>query len=449
MTEGLPAKKPRIFTLTPPQVLVLGFALAILAGTLLLSLPLAVRDGKPDLLTAAFTATSAVCVTGLVVVDTADHWTLFGQLVILLLIHTGGLGLMTMGTLFALLLGRRIGLRRRQQIKESVNQNELTGIIWLVQRILLFTATAEAIGAAILTLHLAPEYGWTQGLWLGVFHSVSAFNNAGFDLFGGFRSLTGFGNDPVVSLTVAGLLILGGIGFSVAVDVYRKRSFRKLSLHSKIVIAVTILLLTLATVAVLLLEHDHALRDLTPRHKLLAAFFQASTPRTAGFNTVPLDDFFVPTQFLMMILMFIGASPGSTGGGIKTTTFITVGLALLSLARGREDAEVFGRRIPRSQVYKALAILVLGLTVVLATTLFLTITENGKDFFTIFFETVSAFGTVGLSLGLTPDLSPAGRLAVMFTMFIGRVGPLTLAFSLAQREHKAKIRLPEQKILIG
>ncbi len=449
MPEGLPAKKPRIFTLTPPQVLVLGFALAILTGTLLLSLPLAVRDGKPDLLTAAFTATSAVCVTGLVVVDTADHWTLFGQLVILLLIHTGGLGLMTMGTLFALLLGRRIGLRRRQQIKESVNQNELTGIIWLVQRILLFTAITEAIGATILTLHLAPKYGWTQGLWLGVFHAVSAFNNAGFDLFGRFRSLTGFADDPVVSLTVAGLLILGGIGFSVVVDVYRKRSFKRLSLHSKIVIAVTVLLLTFATAAVLLLEHDHALRHLTPHHKLLAAFFQASTPRTAGFNTVPLNDLFVPTQFLMIILMFIGASPGSTGGGIKTTTFITVGLALLSLARGREDVEIFNRRIPKSQVYKALSILILGLTVVLTTTLFLTITENGKDFLIIFFETVSAFGTVGLSLGLTPDLSPAGRLAIMLTMFVGRVGPLTLAFSLAQRDHQAKIRLPEQKILIG
>lgn len=434
--------------LSPPQLLVLGFAAVITAGTLLLLCPFAAAGRQADFLTALFTATSAVCVTGLVVVDTGTFWSSWGQAVILLLIQTGGLGVMTMGTLFAILLGKRIGFRERLVIRESLNNINVAGVVRLVRSILLYTVAIEATFALILGLRFVADFGWKQGMWFGLFHAVSAFNNAGFDLMGGFRSLTQYVNDPVVTLGVALPIVMGGLGFAVVVDIFTHRRWRKLSLHSKFVLVLTFLLIACGMVVFLALEHNHALAGLAPGAKLGAAFFHAVTPRTAGFSTVEVAKMCAATQFFIIVLMFIGASPGSTGGGIKTTTFGALGLAVLSLARGKEDAELFGRRIPKEQIYRALGVFLTALAVVTLATTVLLISEK-RDFLALLFETVSAFGTVGLSTGVTSELTPFGKVVLILTMFIGRVGPLTVAFALALRPQRGAVRYPEEKLMIG
>lgn len=433
---------------SPPKVLVAGFATIIFVGAALLCLPFASASGQPaDALTALFTATSAVCVTGLVVVDTGTHWSFWGQLIILILIQTGGLGFMTMATLFFLLMGKRIGLKKRMLIRESLNQVNVAGVVSLVRAVLIFTFVTEGVFAFVLSWRFFYDVGWPRCLWWGVFHSVSAFNNAGFDIFGGFRSLTAYVNDPVVVFSVTTLIILGGIGFSVVVNIYKWKE-RRLSVHSRLALLITVLLTGSGFFLFLLLEWSHGLGHLSLPGKFLGAYFQSITPRTAGFNTVEIGSLRSATQFLLIIFMFIGASPGSTGGGIKTTTFGLLLIAAWSLARGKEDAEVMRRRILSEQVYKALAVSLLAVSLVTVTTLILNVTEQA-DFLTIFFEAVSAFGTVGLSMGLTPHLSAVGRLIVILTMFTGRLGPLTLVFALAQRKKKAFLRYPEEKILIG
>ncbi|MGB9803710.1 TrkH family potassium uptake protein [Desulfofundulus sp.] len=435
--------------MTPPQVLVLGFAAVILAGALLLMLPVSSRSGRvTDFLTALFTATSAVCVTGLVVVDTGTYWSSFGQAVILTLIQVGGLGFMSMATLFFILMGRRIGLKERLIIQESLNQLRVAGVVRLVRAVVLFTFLTEGIFASILSLRFYFDYGFPRCLWLGVFHAVSAFNNAGFDLMGGFRSLTGYVSDPVVTLSITSLIILGGLGFAVVMELYNYPHTRRLSVHTRLVLRTTGALILCGATLFGLLEWGHILRDLPLSGKVLASYFQAVTPRTAGFNTVDIGRLHSATQFLIIILMFIGASPGSTGGGIKTTTFALLGITLCSLSRGKEDVEVFRRRIPPWQVYKALSVTLWAILLVSTVTLLLNVTEGG-DFLAALFETVSAFGTVGLSMGLTPHLSPAGRVAIILTMFAGRVGPLTLAYAFAQRRRKTAIRYPEEKIMVG
>lgn len=435
---------------TPPQILVTGFAAVILAGAFLLTLPAAVRPGEEiNFLTSLFTATSAVCVTGLVVVDTATHWTTFGHVVILLLIQVGGLGFMTMATFFALLLGRKIGLRQRLLIQEALNQTNVAGIVRLAKYVLLFTFLSEFIFAAILTVRWSMDMGWGKGAWFGLFHAVSAFNNAGFDIFGGFRSLTGYVEDVTVNLSITSLIILGGIGFSVIVDLARHlKNPRRLSLHSKLTLLVTGILLALGTILIYLLEANNTLKTLSPLGKVLASYFQSVTPRTAGYNTLDMGGLRAATQFLIVILMFIGASPGSTGGGIKTTTFGTLVVAIRSMARGRADAEIFRRRIGKEQIYKAVVIFFLAATLVIIVALLLSVTEEA-DFLTVLFETTSAFGTVGLSMGLTPKLTELGRLLIIMTMFLGRVGPLTVAFALAQGQRKTSLRYPEEKIVVG
>lgn len=434
--------------LSPPQFLILGFAAAILVGALLLMSPFAAAGRQADFLTALFTATSAVCVTGLVVVDTGTFWSPWGQAIILLLIQTGGLGVMTMGTLFAILLGKRIGFRERLVIRESLNNINVAGVVRLVRSILIYTIAVEVFFALILGLRWAVDFGWKRGMWFGLFHAVSAFNNAGFDLMGGFRSLTRYVSDPVVTLGVGFTIILGGLGFAVAVDLFTHRRWRKLSLHSKFVLVLTGLLIGCGTLVFLALEYNHALAGLSPGAKLGAAFFQAVTPRTAGYSTVDVARMYAATQFFIILLMFIGASPGSTGGGIKTTTFGALGLAVLSLARGKEDAELFGRRIPKEQIYRALGVFLTAVTVVTLASMALLITEK-KDFLALLFEAVSAFGTVGLSTGITPTLTPFGKVVLILTMFIGRVGPLTVAFALALRPRRGAVRYPEEKLMIG
>lgn len=439
-----------IVRFTPSQILVAGFAAIILAGAVLLTLPVAVRPGEEiSFLTALFTATSAVCVTGLVVVDTVTHWTLFGQVVILSLIQVGGLGFMTMATFFAMLLGRRIGLRQRLIIQESLNQTNVAGIVRLARYVLLFTFIAEFGFAAILAIRWSFDLGWQKGLWYGIFHSISAFNNAGFDLFGDFRSLTGYAGDITVNLCITTLIILGGIGFSVIVDLFRRfREPRRLSLHTKLTLSVTGILILAGTILIYFLELNNTLEPLSPQGKVLAAYFQAVTPRTAGYNTLDIGALHSATQFLIVILMFIGASPGSTGGGIKTTTMGALAISIWSMIKGKADAEVFHRRVGQEQIYKSVAILLMATTLVIIMALLLSITEDA-DFLTVLFETTSAFGTVGLSMGLTPKLTAAGRVLIILTMFLGRVGLLTVAFAMAQGRRKTSLRYPEEKIVVG
>lgn len=437
--------------LSPAQVLVLGFAGVIIAGALLLTLPISSRSGEPtSFINALFTSTSAVCVTGLVVVDSGTYWSSFGQVVIMLLIQIGGLGFMTVATLFSLLLGKKINLRERMLIQEALNHLTIQGVVKLVRYVLVLTFSVEGAAALILAVRLSFDMPWQKALYFGVFHAVSAFNNAGFDLFGNFRSITGYVNDYTVNFVIAGLIITGGIGFSVIADIFRQRSWRGFSLHTKLVLTTSGALIIFGTAAIFVLEYANpkTMAHLPLSGKILAAFFQSVTPRTAGFNTIDIGGLYSATQFLLVILMFIGASPGSTGGGIKTSTFASLCMAVWAVITGREDVEVFKRRIPKDLVFRALTITVMALSLVLAVTMFLTITEKA-DFLALLFETTSAFGTVGLSMGVTTHLSSVGRLLITLTMFAGRVGPLTIAFAVAQRQQKAAIKYPQEKIMVG
>ncbi|BBW98255.1 K+ transporter Trk [Geobacillus subterraneus] len=438
--------------LDPPKILVLGFALIILAGALLLTIPMATVNGKGlPFLDALFTATSATCVTGLVVVDTGTTFTLFGQLVILALIQVGGLGFMTFATLFAFLLGKRISLKERLLLQEALNQLTIEGIVRLVKRIFIFTIVIEGVGGVLLSLRFALDMPVGRAIYFGFFHAISNFNNAGFDLMGEFRSLTGYVDDPVVSLVVPLLIILGGIGFIVMNEVYEYRQTRRLSLHTKVVVVTTGWLLLASMALILLLEWNNpkTMGPLSLSGKLLSAFYQAVTPRTSGSNTLNIPDLTQPTLFLIIFLMFVGASPGSTGGGIKTTTFTTLLGAVWSQIRGKEDVVLFRNRIIYDTVYKSLTVTMSGLFVVMLVTMVLTVTESGKDFLMILFEATSAFGTVGLSMGLTPELSPLGKMFIILTMFAGRVGPLTIAYAVTLRRQPDPFRYPKGRMMIG
>lgn len=438
--------------LDPPKILVLGFALIILAGALLLTIPMATVNGKGlPFLDALFTATSATCVTGLVVVDTGTTFTLFGQLVILALIQVGGLGFMTFATLFAFLLGKRISLKERLLLQEALNQLTIEGIVRLVKRIFIFTIVIEGVGGVLLSLRFALDMPVGRAIYFGFFHAISNFNNAGFDLMGEFRSLTGYVDDPVVSLVVPLLIILGGIGFIVMNEVYEYRQTRRLSLHTKVVVVTTGWLLLASMALILLLEWNNpkTMGPLSLSGKLLSAFYQAVTPRTSGSNTLNIPDLTQPTLFLIIFLMFVGASPGSTGGGIKTTTFTTLLGAVWSQIRGKEDVVLFRNRIIYDTVYKSLTVTMSGLFVVMLVTMVLTVTESGKDFLMILFEATSAFGTVGLSMGLTPELSPLGKMVIILTMFAGRVGPLTIAYAVTLRRQPDPFRYPKGRMMIG
>lgn len=437
--------------MTPSRILVLGFASLILFGALLLTLPQATQDGLGlPFLNAVFTATSAVCVTGLVVVDTATTFTLFGQWVILLLIQVGGLGFMTFATMFAMILGRKITLKERLLLQEALNQVTVEGIVRLMKSVLQISFAIEAMGAIILTIRWYPDFGWSKALYYGVFHSISAFNNAGFDLFGNFSSLTAFVGDPWINITIMLLIICGGLGFVVLADLLGPR--KKLRLHTKIVLQVSGALILIGAVLILIMEfaNPKTLGPLPLGTKILAAFFQSVSPRTAGFNTLDIANMYETSLLSMIVLMFIGASPGSTGGGIKTTTFIAIVLSVLSTYRSDPHVALKGRTLPQDVIQKAWAITTSAALLIFLIVLILSHTEN-SDLMTVLFEVTSAFGTVGLSMGLTPHLSVIGKMALILTMFIGRVGPLTLAFVLSQKKNKqaAKIKYPDERIMIG
>ncbi|MGH2453740.1 MAG: TrkH family potassium uptake protein [bacterium] len=444
----LPHRGLRRFALSPAQTILLGFASIILMGAALLSLPAASADGRPTApLDALFTATSATCVAGLVVLDTATHFTLFGQLVILLLIQVGGFGYMTASILLALLLGRRIGLRERVVLAESQNIYAIGGVVRFTRLIVLVTLAIEGIGAVLLSARWMPDLGLRGAYW-GIFHAISAFNNAGFDVTGGFASLTGYVTDVPVNLIIAALLISGGLGFGVLVDL--SHGLRRLTLHSKIVLAATVGLIGVGTAAVLLFEFGSAktLGGLSWPGKVLAAFFQAVTPRTAGFNTVDIGALREPTLMVLVVLMFIGASPGGTGGGIKTTTFIAPLAVILALLRGSPEPVLFKRRLPPSVVYKAVTIALLAVAFVVTMAILLSLSER-IAILPALFEVVSAFGTVGLSTGITPSLSALGKVIIILTVYTGRVGLLTLAFGLTRRQRPPRFHYLEQAIYVG
>jgi len=438
-----------IKSLSPGQFLALGYIIVISIGTLLLTLPIAtVNHQGLNVLDALFTATSATAVTGLIVVNTSTYFTVFGQLVILLLIQIGGLGFMTTSTLFALLLGKKINLKERIIIQEELNHFNLSGVIKLVRYVILLTLGLEAIGAILLFPKMIVRYPLSKALLYSVFHSISAFCNAGFDLFG--NSLANFTGDIYINIVITSLFIVGGIGFAVIADLYRHRKFSRFSLNTKLVLVTTITLIILGTVVIFILEYSNpnTLQGLSVKGKVLAAYFQGVTPRTAGFNTISLGQMRSASLFFIIVLMFIGASPGSTGGGLKTTTMGSLIAVVYNLVRGNDEIELFKRRLARSVIYKALAVTIISLAWVILITMVLTITEKAK-FLEVFFETVSAYGTVGLSTGITGNLSGIGRVLIIVTMFLGRVGPLTLATAIGEQKQQGKVRYPEEKVLIG
>ncbi|OMD45211.1 Trk family potassium uptake protein [Paenibacillus borealis] len=441
----------RFLKLSPPQILVLGFAGVILIGTLLLMLPISSASGHSlRFIDALFTATSATCVTGLVVVDTGTYFSVFGQITILVLIQIGGLGFMTMATLFALLLKRKISLRDRLILQEAMNQSSMEGIVRLIRKVLLYSLIIEASCAALLALRWAVDMPFGRALYYGIFHAVSMFNNAGFDIFGGYRSLTGYVNDPTVNIIVMFLIVSGGIGFIVMSDLMDYRKSRRLLLHTKVVLSMTAALILIGTVVIFVFEFTNS-RTLGPLNlggKLWASFFQSVTPRTAGANTVDIAGLRQASQFFIVILMFIGASPGSTGGGIKTTTFTLMIGAVVSMLRGRDDIVLFRYRLAQERVFKALTITLLALLLIVSVSMVLSTTE-GRPFLMILFETTSAFATVGLSMGLTPELTEVGKILICLTMFAGRLGLLTLAYALGPKQGKALYKYPEGKMIIG
>lgn len=441
--------KRRFDRMSPAQILALTFLGLILVGTLLLMLPWASTQQPLTFVEALFTATSAVCVTGLVVVDTGTRFTLFGQGVILALIQFGGLGLMTMATMMAVILGKRITFRDRLIMQEALNQFTLEGMVRLTKYVVLTTFFFEGVAATILFLRLRPIFGTAKGLWFGIFHSVSAFCNAGFDLFGDFRSLEAFTSDITVNVVIMALIIVGGIGFSVIADVYTRKGFRGLSLHSKLVIRLTIILIISATLLVGILEWNRALAPYDLTGKILGSLFTGITPRTAGYNTVPTGALSNATTLVLIVLMFIGASPASTGGGIKTTTFAMVVFGVIAAVRGKNDIVLGDRRIPNRIAVKSMAVAAISLGLIITTVFVLSLTESAP-FIDIVFEAVSAFGTVGLSRGLTTALSTIGRLAIIVTMFAGRVGPMTLVLAIsAGNDAPSTVRYPEGKIIVG
>ena len=433
--------------LTPAQYLVSGYFVIIMIGSLLLMLPVATTDGQGlGAIDAVFTSTSATCVTGLIVVNTKEAFTIFGSTVIMFLIQIGGLGIMSMSTLFAFIVGKKISLKERLIIQEDLNQYQISGMVRLVQYLLGFTFAIEGTAAVILFLRLSQDYPFWRSIYLSIFHAVSAFNNAGFDLFG--NSLENFTGDITINFVIMALIILGGIGFGVMMEAYNRIKFKKSTLQTKIVVVMTLILLAFGFITFFILEYNNTLQGLPLLDKTLGAMFLSVTPRTAGFNTVPTGTLKQSSLFLIIVLMFIGASPGSTGGGIKTTTFGVILVTMKNMITGKEDMEIYNRRFEKQIIYKAFTITMLAVALVILVTTLLLIIED-FNFIDILFETVSAFGTVGLSTGITGQLSKISRVLITITMFAGRVGPLTLAVAIGEKQRKGTYHYPTEKVMVG
>lgn len=440
--------RPR--TWNPALVFVYGFASVIAIGTVLLMLPFVTASGQSTrFIDALFTAASAVCVTGLVTLDTGTHWNGAGQAIVLALIQIGGFGFMTSSTLLLALLGRA-GLRERVLLAEALGGGSLGSVFQLLRRVAIFTVVIEVTGTAILTVAALRYVDVPGALWWGLFHSVSAFNNAGFDVVGGFRSMIPYQNDPVIVLTIPALFILGGISYVVVADVLATRRWSRFLVDTKLVLTTTAALVVLGTVAILFVERDNAgtIGAMEAGTRVMNAYFQAVTPRTAGFATIDIGKATDAGLIVIIALMFVGASAGSTAGGIKIQTFSLLFFAIASAVRGSTEVEAFRRRIPLPAIMRAIAVALLSLATVFVAALVLTVTDHFA-FQRILFEAFSAFGTVGLSTGITPELSDPGRALIILVMFIGRLGPLTLVLALAARQRAKAYRLPEAPVRIG
>lgn len=438
--------------LNPPQLIIVIFASLILTGTIGLVLPISSSTGHSiGLMNAIFTAISAVCVNGLTLINIGADLSTFGQIMIMILVQIGGLGFMSISVMIAIVLGKKIGLKERLMIQHTTQSNSAQGLVRLSIYIITIVLTFELCATIILTLHWQSTLGFERALFEAIFYSISAFNNAGFAL--NDVGLVAHVGDPFVTITLSLLIIAGGIGYIVIVDLIRKRKWKHLSLHSKIVISSSIIITLLTFIIFYLLEslNVNTFGSLTVGERIQAAWFQSVVPRSAGFNTVDISALLPATQFIMIILMFIGAASGGTGGGVKINTIVVLMLATLATFRGGGQVKAFNRGIPIDSILRALAVVISSLLCVLMVALLLTLTENlvEETFLEVLFEATSAFSTTGLSMGLTRDLTDPGKVIIAITMFIGRLGPLTLAYALAHRKSKSRFSYPEDSIMIG
>lgn len=447
------SKNDKLLNIAPTKIIVSSFAMIILIGSLLLTLPVASNPGQPEVsfLNALFTATSATCVTGLIIADTLTQWSLFGQIVIILLIQVGGLGIITLATFFSVLMGKKVGLKGMLLAQESINHFSYEGVLKMIKKVVLVTFGIELIGAMLLSISFVPRFG-LRGLYMGLFHSISAFCNAGFDIIGGFSSFTAYNNDPIVIYTISFLIIIGGLGFVVWKDLYEYKKTKSLLLHTKVVLMITAFLIFFGALFFFTFEYNNprTMGALSLVEKVNSAFFHSVVSRTAGFNSLSTDGMYEISKAATVILMFIGAAPGSTGGGIKVTTFGVLLMAVICQIRGSEDTIIFKRKVPHYVTNKALTIMGLsGMLVIIVTTIILAVEES--SFINVLYEATSAFGTVGLSTGITPGLGNISKIALIITMFLGRVGPLSFAIALtlkANKRHKDVV-YPEGKIIVG
>lgn len=452
----LKRKKP----LNPGEKLVFGFGGMILIGAVILCLPVASSNGESvGFLSALFSSTSAVCVTGLSVLEIGRDFSIFGQLVMLILIQLGGIGFMTATSMLYMLLGRRITLKDRVVIKDSLNEDHLQGVVRMTRNVLIVTAITEAVGIFLLATRFVPEYGPATGMYYSVFHSISSFCNAGFDVFGLGNSLVPYAFDPLVSLTIMGLITVGGLGFFVVVELYRKTTLGRkyhLTLHTKIVLIASAALVLGGTLFFFFAEGNNpntlGKEGISVGDKLLASSFQSVTTRTAGYATMPQGDMTPASKIVSTFLMFVGASPSGTGGGIKTTTAIMLLFLVMTILQGKKDTVVMRRRMNRDVMMRAITLSVLAAVFVGFITFLSSAAQPHLTSSDLLFETVSAFGTVGLTVGITTSLSAFGQILIIITMFAGRVGVFTMSMALAKRMAKqdtCNIRYPEERVMIG
>ena len=445
--------KKIIRRLTQTQMIVIGFCLVILSGTILLMLPISTREGvvTPPI-DALFTTVSASCVTGLIIADTYQYWSIFGQIVIISLIQIGGLGFMTIGVFFAVVLRKKIGLWVRGTLQESVNIMQTGGIVRLAKKIIIGTAVFEGTGALILSIHFSRTMDWGQAVYYGIFHSVSAFCNAGFDLMGKdgeYISLTGYSGDWTVNLVIMLLIIIGGIGFFIWNDLSEnKLHFRRWKLHTKITILMTLALVFGGAAVLFALEYNNTLAGRPLDEQILCSLFGSVTARTAGFNTVDTAALTDSSKLFTALLMFIGGSPGSTAGGIKTTTFVVLAASVYSGLFDKRECSMFGRRLSRDVVRKASTVLCTNL-MLCVTAVLIIVTATSLDVTDVIFEVASAMGTVGMSAGITRDMDAVSKISLIFLMFCGRVGSMTFALSLKGHKVEPPVRLPEEEVMIG
>ncbi|MDY7020452.1 MAG: TrkH family potassium uptake protein [Cyanobacteriota bacterium] len=449
--------------MTVPRTICLGFLAVIAAGTLLLLMPFSFNDNTiftspfHTVVAALFTATSAVCVTGLSVVNVGEYYSFWGQLILLLLVEVGALGYMASTTILLLIIGRRFGLRDKLALQQTLDTSGLGGVISLLKSIIATVVLFQLTGVFLLLTVFTPEYGLNRGLWLSIFHSVNGFNNAGFSLFS--DSLVQYVTSPMLNFTLTALIIFGGLGYQVIIEMYswikekvsRNPCRHEFSLHFKVVTTTTVFLLIFGTILTFILEfgNPNTLAPLTLSEKILAAWFQSVTNRTAGFNTIDIGGFTEAGLFITMIFMFIGASPGSTGGGIKTTTARLLLRCTRATLRGRDEVLCYQRQIPPQLILKAVSVLVGSSIVVLISTLLISLFQSDLAFVQILFEIVSAFATVGLSTGITGSLSLPAQFVVIVTMYIGRVGVLLLMLAFVGDPEPTSIDYPEENLLIG